>query len=388
MKIINETSSNFFDIKTTENNINNSNFLIQNNLYFQEENIDKHPNNTNHILNEIPIINIKSRRYIGNKYQLSEWIFSIIDKECSGEVFADIFAGTGVVSAQANGRYKKIILNDFLYSNYIIYQAFFGKKQWNKNKVKNIIVKYNNLDHKNIKNNYFSSNFGGKYFTNESAKLIGFIRNDIENNKKYLSEMEYCVLIASLLYAVDRIANTVGHYEAYFKNKNYVKNNFEIKLINPVKIDEIEIYREDANSLVRRIESDIAYIDPPYNSRQYSRFYHVLENLVKWDKPKLYGVALKPKIENMSDYCRVNAKEKFEDLISNIKAKYIVVSYNNTYKSKSSSSKNKITHEEILSILNKKGITKVFEKKHRCFNSGKTDFNNHKEYLFVTNVKK
>jgi adenine-specific DNA-methyltransferase len=225
MKMINENSSNFFDVKTTENNINinNSDFLIKNNLSLQEENIDKYSNNTNHILNEIPIINIKSRRYIGNKYQLSEWIFSIIDKECSGEVFADIFAGTGVISSQTNRRYKKIILNDFLYSNYIIYQAFFGKKQWNKNKVKNIIIKYNNLNHKNIKNNYFSLNFGGKYFTNESAKLIGSIRNDIENNKKNLSEMEYCILIASLLYAVDRIANTVGHYEAYFKNKIMLK---------------------------------------------------------------------------------------------------------------------------------------------------------------------
>jgi len=56
------------------------------------------------------------------------------------------------------------------------------------------------------------------------------------------------------------------------------------------------------------------YIDPPYNSRQYSRFYHVLETLIKWDKPKLYGVALKPEPENMSDYCRNNARHKFSEL--------------------------------------------------------------------------
>jgi adenine-specific DNA-methyltransferase len=89
----------------------------------------------------------------------------------------------------------------------------------------------------------------------------------------------------------------------------------------------------------------------------------------------------------MSDYCRVSAKARFAELVSDIKAKYLVVSYNNTYTSKSHSSQNKITHEEIKCILAKKGKTKVFEKSYRHFNSGKTDFINHKEYIFVTHVK-
>jgi adenine-specific DNA-methyltransferase len=332
-------------------------------------------------------ISLQSRRYIGNKYKLSEWIFSIIDKECKGEIFADIFAGTGVVSAEANGRYKKIVLNDFLYSNYIIYQAFFDKKKWSKKKVISYIDRYNILNPDKLKDNYFSLNFGGKYFTKDSAKIIGYVRQDIEKHKKNLSNKEYSILITSLLYAVDRIANTVGHYDAYFKNKNYVKNNFLMKIIDPVNTNDVEIYREDANLLVKKIKSDIVYIDPPYNSRQYSRFYHILENLVRWDKPELYGVALKPEPENMSDYCRVTAKDRFSELIQDIDAKYIVVSYNNTYESKSSSSENKITHKEIVDILSKKGNTKTFEKKYRHFNSGKTEFNDHKEYLFVTYVK-
>lgn len=344
------------------------------------------------MLNNEPEINtntasLQSRRYIGNKYKLSKWIFSIIETECEGEIFADIFAGTGVISAEANGKYKKIILNDFLYSNNVIYQAFFDKKKWSKKKVYSYIDRYNNLKPEKLKDNYFSLNFGGKYFTKDSAKIIGYVREDIEKHRKELSSKEYNILIASLLYAVDRIANTVGHYDAYFKNKNYVKNSFLMKIIDQVKTNDVEIYREDANQLAKRIESDIVYIDPPYNSRQYSRFYHILENLVKWDKPELYGVALKPRAENMSDYCRVSAKDRFSELIQDLNAKYIVVSYNNTYESKSSSSENKITHKEIIDILSKKGHTKTFEKKYRHFNSGKTEFNNHKEYLFVTYVK-
>lgn len=329
---------------------------------------------------------LHNRRYLGNKYKLIKWIFSILEKECSGKIFVDIFAGTGVVGAVASKHYDKIVLNDFLFSNHVIYQAFFSNDDWDKNKIINIIKDYNNINGEDIEDNYFSENFGGKYFSKNSAKIIGFIRENIENNKDKLSKREYYILIASLLYSIDKIANTVGHYDAYFK-KDFIDDNFFMRPIDPVITKQADIFREDANLLAKKITADVVYIDPPYNSRQYSRFYHVLENLTKWEKPELYGVALKPDEENMSDYCRISAKKRFEELVNDLNTKYVVVSYNNTYESKSNSSKNKITLEEIKNILSKKGATKVFEKEYRHFNSGNTDFKNHKEYLFVTKVK-
>ena len=128
----------------------------------------------------------------------------------------------------------------------------------------------------------------------------------------------------------------------------------------------------------------MVYIDPPYNSRQYCRFYHLYETLVKWDKPQLYGVALKPKPENMSLYCSTKAVNVFEKLIYSLNTKYLVVSYNNTYQSKSKSSENKIKLSQIETILSNCGETKVFERSHQFFNTGKTEFNNHKELLFIT----
>ena len=80
---------------------------------------------------------------------------------------------------------------------------------------------------------------------------------------------------------------------------------------------------------------------------------------------------MKPKAENMSDYCRVSAPVVFDDLVKNLECKYIVVTYNNTYKSKSNSSRNKITHSEIMDSLTAVGETKVFEKSHQFFNAGK-----------------
>ncbi len=330
-------------------------------------------------------VQLHNRRYIGSKHKLIEWIFSIINKECEGNSFADIFTGTGVVSAVAARHFQKIILNDFLYSNYAIYQAFFSDGAWDKNKIDYIIKEYNNISSDDLEDNYFSSSFGGKYFSYNSSKIVGFIRENIEENKKNLTNRESYMLIASLLYAIDKIANTVGHYDAYFK-KEQVNDNFFMKPIDPIKVNEVSIFREDANFLIRKIKADVIYIDPPYNSRQYSRFYHVLETLTKWDKPKLYGVALKPDPENVSDYCKSNAKTRFTELIRDTNARYLVVSYNNTYNSKSNSSKNKIPLEKIEKILQEKGKTKVFEKSYRHFNAGNTNFNNHKEYLFVTKV--
>ncbi len=332
-------------------------------------------------------IQLHNRRYIGSKHKLIEWIFSIIDKECKGNSFADVFAGTGVVSAVAAKHFKKIILNDFLHSNYAIYQAFFGNRndKWSQNKINDIIKDYNNIYAEDLEGNYFSNNFGGKYFSHNSSKIIGSIRENIEKNKNSLTIREYYILIASLLYAVDKIANTVGHYDAYFKKDN-ISDGFFMKPIDPVNVNEVSIFRDDTNILAKKMKADVVYIDPPYNSRQYSRFYHVLETLTKWDKPKLHGVALKPDPENMSDYCRANAKNKFAELVKDLNAQYLVVSYNNTYESKSNSSRNKITLKQIEKILQAKGKTKVFEKKYRHFNAGNTNFDNHKEYLFVTKV--
>lgn len=338
------------------------------------------------------MFDIQNRRYTGNKYKLMEWISKLIEENCPNcHSFFDVFAGTGSVSDYLFEKYDRLILNDFLSSNNVIYKGFFMNENYNVNKINEIKDYYNSLESKKIKENYVSKNYGNKFFNKNDAKKIGYIREDIEKKfkNKILNDKEYYILLSSLLYSFDKIANTCGHYDAYRKVKS-IPENFTFKLINPKYIDKrklIEIYQKDSNKLVKELKADIAYIDPPYNSRQYSRFYHVMENIVQWKKPKLYGIAMKPEEENMSEYCKITAPIAFNDLIQNLNVKYIVVSYNNTYDSKSSSSKNKITLDEIETILSNKGETKRFEKKYKAFTTGKTELNNHKEFIFITKVK-
>ena len=333
---------------------------------------------------------INNRRYIGNKYNLMTWIKQMILENCSerSSLF-DVFGGTGVVSVKLMDIVSEIIINDFLYSNEIIYKAFFSQKNFDENKLKNYVHAIAEINADDLPDNYVSSNYGNKFFSISDAKLIGYIREDIELRYKNdeLNEHEYTILLASLMYSFDRSANTVGHYEAYIKDK-ILRSTFRFDLITPIKTDiPIHIFRQDSNKLSRNVFADIAFVDPPYNSRQYSRFYHVLETSTKWDKPVLSGVAMKPPEENMSDYCRNSAPRIFEDLIMNLHAKYIVVTYNNTYDSRSSSSKNKIMLDDIKMILEKRGLTKIFSRDYVRFNAGKTLQTNHREILFITEVK-
>lgn len=108
---------------------------------------------------------LESRRYIGCKAKLTDWIFDVVQKQTHNvHSFCDIFAGTGSVSNKAIHLYNNVIMNDFLYSNNIMYKAFFGIGKWDKNKLYNILDAFNGINPDDISDNYFSINYGGKYF--------------------------------------------------------------------------------------------------------------------------------------------------------------------------------------------------------------------------------
>ena len=338
------------------------------------------------------MFNINNRRYIGSKARMLNFIDEVIKKEkIEFSSFFDLFGGTGIVGDYFNNQKTKVYVNDLLKSNYLSYLAWFGNDKIDKKKLEDIINKYNSL--KNLKDNYFSINFGDTYFSKNNCKRIGYIREDIEN--KYLNNeintRERAILITSLLYAMDKIANTVGHYDAYRKNGDLDKK-LELCMLDlksNTNNKNNKIFNEDSNELVRNIKADIVYIDPPYNSRQYSDAYHLLENVATWEKQEVFGVAKKMKRNGIkSKYCSVSAPLAFKDLIENINAKYIIVSYNNMGTKGAGRSQAKISDEDIMNTLSSKGKVKVYETDFNQFNTGKTHIDNHKERLFICKVGK
>lgn len=327
---------------------------------------------------------VNNRRYLGNKYKLLPFITKIVEEECENvNTVADIFAGTGAVASAFT--HKKLITNDIMYSNYICHLAWFGSEEYSEEKIIALVMEYNNR--KIEQDNYMSENFANTYFSLEDCRKIGFIRQDIEDRfvKGNINARERALLITSLLYAMDKIANTCGHYDAYRQGVEFEKH-LELAVPQPDEhLNENNVcYNMDTNELAADMEADLVYIDPPYNSRQYCDAYHLLENVARWEKPEVFGVARKmDRTALKSDYCTQKATAAFEKLIDSIHAKYILLSYNNMAEKGNDRSNAKISDDDIMRILNKKGRVKVFAEDYKAFSTGKSDIKENQERLFL-----
>ncbi len=343
-------------------------------------------------------------KYIGNKFRLLDFIYTSLQSEGvpDGGVFCDIFGGTGSVGRFFKEKGFKIISNDIMTYSYVVQ---FAKVTLNKipefKKISQgglcgVLDELNNLepiDNGYVFNNYApSGEFHRQYFSDGNAKKIDAIREKIEGWKttNQLSNEEYLVLLSILIDSADFVANISGTYGAYLKIWRSMALK-DIKLTPPTLFDNHQenlLYNEDANKLIKKIDCDILYVDPPYNARQYAPNFHVLESLAVWDKQELQGkTGQRTYEEKKSRYClKKEALLAFEDLIKNAKAKYIVLSYNN---------EGIIDKNSILNVLQAKGRVTEYIQEYRRFRTEKD--NEHRqykqcndkvlEYLYVVKVK-
>jgi adenine-specific DNA methylase len=216
----------------------------------------------------------------------------------------------------------------------------------------------------------YSPNGGRQYFTDENALRIDTFRSLFEEWKddNKINELEYYYLITSLLKGVNLVSNVSGTYAAYLKT-------WDKRALNPLKLEPVEIipsknknraFKRDANELIKEIHSDILYLDPPYNNRQYASNYFILELIAEgWFKetPKIYGeTGMREYNHQKSKYCsKTSALIALEDLIANSsKSQFIVLSYNN---------EGVISHAAIEKILARIGSVEIFTENHKRYRS-------------------
>jgi adenine-specific DNA-methyltransferase len=226
------------------------------------------------------------------------------------------------------------------------------------------------------------------YFIMENGRRIDGARTTVEQwrSEGYLSDDEYYYLLASIILGVQRVANISGTYGAF--NKKWDKRAFK-----PFRLEFIEVisspfahraYYGDVIELLSRRDfpqADIAYLDPPYNGRQYIANYHILETIARYDNPKIRGISgIRVYSEKeKSQFCmKSRVRTAFFKLFSLLKAKYAILSYN---------SEGLLSKEDIINIVNRVG---KFELKHfeeveyRRFKShNNVKRNNVVEYIFV-----
>lgn len=333
--------------------------------------------------------NISSRRYLGNKYKLLDFITEVVNNNCQNvNTVCDIFSGTGSVASAFLD--KQLIVNDMMYSNYMAALAWFSPQAVNMEQLMNIVNTANTMDYANI-TNYMSENFANTYFSELTCKKIGHFREMIEQlyNNQILNERERAILITSLIYTMDKHAKTCGHYDSFIQNAAH-DIDFTLDLpnidyaLNPAN----QCYNQDANVLIRNIACDLLYLDPPYNSRQYCDAYHLLENVALWNQPEVFGVAKKMDRTTMkSNYCKTNANVSLEDLVTHANCRYILLSYNNSGNKFQIRSNAKIKDDEIIRILGLRGPVTIFDRNFKAFNAGKSENPDNRERLFLCQVQ-
>jgi adenine-specific DNA-methyltransferase len=368
-------------------------------------NNDAYKKNCDHAINTTSLSKIPKFRLIGNKHSILNYISEVITKEkIDGKVFFDVFSGSSSVGRYFKQNYS-IISNDILYFSYILQRVLIVLNNFpkfknvkipnlsvNPEKRINQVLEFLNKSEEKcgfIYNHYTpaSKNIDGierKYFSEENGRKIDAIRMTIDEwfNEKQINEDEYFYLIASLLLAVQKVSNISGTYGAF--NKIWDPRSEKPLVLKPIEIIPSNFmhkaFNSDVFNILDKVSCDIAYIDPPYNERQYIANYHILETIAKYDNPKISG---KTGIRNYSQqeksvFCsKKTVSDAVLKLLNNVKAKYIILSY---------SSDGLISKDEIISLFEKAGLygIKLYEFQYRRFKSNKNTHKNFvKEYIFV-----
>ena len=249
---------------------------------------------------------------------------------------SDIFAGTGIVGRTFKTSVKKVISNDIEYYSYVLNKNYIENHKPLENK-NELIEELNSMPLINdgfiYKHYCLGGNGKRQYFSDENGKRIDTMRTAIENWKENgrISDNLYYFLLCSLLECADKVANTASVYGAYLKN---LKKSAQKKLVlvpadYELNENEHQVFNKDANELIKEIEGDILYLDPPYNARQYGANYHMLNTIAEY-KPFVPSGKTGLRQYSRSKYCSASfVKDEFDSLLKNAKFKYIFLSYNN-----------------------------------------------------------
>ena len=340
--------------------------------------------------------------YIWSKKSLLEFIEKSIWKIVKEKnyTFSDLFAGTGIVWRYFKEKGHRVIANDLQYYSYVINKNYIENNSplefrwlisfiWELKNVdikekQNLVLNYlNSLKWKKwfVYNNYSPGGTKLKehermYFSDENAMKCDAIRATIEEwkNKNHITEGEYFFLLATLLENIDKVANTASVYGAFLKKiKKSAEKLMWLKPANFLINDhENSVYNSDVNELVKNTSHQVVYLDPPYNERQYSANYHVLETIAKYDNPVLKGKTwMRDYSKQKSLYCKkAEVKASFRELVQDIDAQYIFLSYNCEWL---------MSHEDIKEIMSEVWEYGVFKKEYKRFKADKTENRNHKK---------
>lgn len=178
------------------------------------------------------------------------------------------------------------------------------------------------------------------YFTAANGQRIDSVRTQLHewHEAGRIGDEECYLVLASLLEASDSVANTTGVYAAFVKTwqGNALRPmTLALPAIVPSTDQSCRAFQGDINKLIGSLgHYDLLYLDPPYNTRQYSAYYHIPEVIAEgWfeSTPDLRGkTGLVPDEHKKSAWStKRGCVAALENLLQEAPAEHVLLSYNN-----------------------------------------------------------
>jgi adenine-specific DNA-methyltransferase len=329
--------------------------------------------------------------YIGNKRALANFIekgIRLVQRRLHKEKLRifDVFSGSGIVARHFKQYASLLVVNDLEKYTKIINDCYLSNRTDTDMNILKKIYTYliDSIATVPLKPGIITALYAPQddnnikahervFYTRRNALYIDTMRDMIEHidaaYKKYF--------LAPLLSEASVHANTSGVFKGFYKNKETGIGQFggtkqdallrikgDIALPFPVFSNymcDVVIYNDDANTIVKTApEVDVAYLDPPYNQHPYSSNYFMLNVIVEHTYPHgISNVSGIPKNWNRSVYNKKQyAYTALSELISTIKAKYVLISFN---------SEGFISLEEMKTMLQRIGKVEVLETTYNTF---------------------
>lgn len=298
---------------------------------------------------------------IGNKRNLLPFIGKALSlvREREGKSalsFFDVFSGSGIVSRYFRQFASCIVANDLEPYATTISRCYLSPSSLMRSPEFVAVWQSirNKLDHEPLLTGPLSRHYAPQddthigqgervFYTSRNARYLDTARALIAQAPLQWQDL----LLAPLLSEASIHANTAGVFKGFYKNAetgvgtfggkkgdalSRIMGNIHLELPVTSAFDcPAIVLSGDANEVSRIApEVDIAYLDPPYNQHPYGSNYFMLNLLVDGNEPeKPSAISGIPAHWNRSRYNkRIEAALALEDLVSSLKASYLLISFN------------------------------------------------------------
>ncbi|HJV77356.1 MAG TPA: DNA adenine methylase, partial [Paludibacter sp.] len=308
-------------------------------------------------------------KYAGSKLRLLPYIFEMVDGLSDVESVLDGFSGSTRVSQAFAKLGYSTTSNDISAWSEVFATCYLVSNKSN-------VYYQEQIDYLNSLqgvDGWFTQNYGGaddetkKPFQIKNTRKLDAIRDEID--RMNLAWEDKCVLLTSLIYALDKVDNTLGHYVAYLSGWSTRSfNDLKLKLPNRFILSgQNKVIRDDVFNTVANNQYDLVYFDPPYGSNnekmppsrvRYAAYYHLWTTIIQHDKPQLFGKASRREdtrddlTGSVFEEFRKNktgdflAMEALRKLVSETNTRYLLLSY---------SSGGRATKQQLLDIISEFG---------------------------------